>query len=298
MEAMSDVPLTEVAAEPTVLDIQHDTDPAQDHGIARRIPHLGHAILFFAIALMATVVCVVGAFAAAHLHSPEEMLERPGLALGSQALGYVVTLAAAAWVFPRLWGKSFLRGIEWNALAARRRWMWVVPVAVALSAAAQGTLHFLPTTPGQSPIEDMMRTAPGAWMLALFGVLLAPLTEEIAFRGFLLPALATAYDWLALDRTPAGLQRWQSSTGHSAAALLFGALFSSLPFALLHAGQVAHAWAVLGVLFVVSLALSYVRIVTHSVACSTLMHATYNCTIFAVLFIASGGFRHLDKLSR
>lgn len=135
-------------------------------------------------------------------------------------------------------------------------------------------------------------------MLALFGVLLAPLTEEIAFRGFLLPALATAYDWLALDRTPAGLQRWQSSTGHSAAALLFGALFSSLPFALLHAGQVAHAWAVLGVLFVVSLALSYVRIVTHSVACSTLMHATYNCTIFAVLFIASGGFRHLDKLSR
>ena len=118
---MSDVPLTEVAAEPTVLDIQHDTDPAQDHGIARRIPHLGHAILFFAIALMATVVCVVGAFAAAHLHSPEEMLERPGLALGSQALGYVVTLAAAAWVFPRLWGKSFLCGIEWNALAARRR---------------------------------------------------------------------------------------------------------------------------------------------------------------------------------
>ena len=61
---------------------------------------------------------------------------------------------------------------------------------------------------------------------------------------------------------------------------------------------VAHAWAVLGVLFVVSLAFSYVRIATHSVACSTLMHATYNFTIFAVLFVASGGFRHLDKLSK
>jgi len=294
---MSDVPLTEAAAEPKALDIQHDTDPAQDHGIAKRIPHLGHAILFFAIALLATVVCVLGGFTAGHLRSAEEILQHPGLAVGSQALGYVLTLAVAAWLFPRLWQKSFLRGIEWNALAARRRWYWVVPAAVALSAAAQGALHFQPT-PGQTPLDDLMRSANGAWLLTLFGVLLAPLTEEIAFRGFLLPALATAYDWLALERTPAELQRWQSSTAHSAAALLFAAVFSSLPFALMHAGQVAHAWAVLGVLFVVSLAFSYVRIATHSVACSTLMHATYNFTIFAVLFVASGGFRHLDKLSK
>jgi hypothetical protein len=49
MEAMSNVPLSE-AAEPKALDIQHDTDPAKDHGPARRIPHLGHAILFFSLA--------------------------------------------------------------------------------------------------------------------------------------------------------------------------------------------------------------------------------------------------------
>jgi membrane protease YdiL (CAAX protease family) len=157
-------------------------------------------------------------------------------------------------------------------------------------------MHFLPT-PSESEIDQLMRTAHGAWLTALFGVLVAPVTEEIAFRGFLLPALATAYDWLALERTPAGLQRWQSSTAHTTAALIFAAIFSSVPFALLHAGQVDHAWAVLGVLFVVSLAFSYVRIATHSVACSTLMHATYNFTIFAALFVASGGFRHLDKLA-
>ncbi len=79
-----------------------------------------------------------------------------------------------------------------------------------------------------------------------FAVLLAPLTEEIAFRGFLLPALATAYDWLALERTPAGLERWQRSSLHSASALLFSAIFSSIPFALLHADQLSHAWGVLG----------------------------------------------------
>ena len=292
---MSNVPLSE-AAEPKALDIQHDTDPAQDHGPARRIPHLGHAILFFSLATFVILLCLETVLSVAHLHTEAQILEHPGLALGAQALGYLLTLAVAAWAFPRLWEKSFLRGIEWNALAARRRWIWVVPAAVTLSAAAQGAMHFLPT-PSESEIDQLMRTTHGAWLTALFGVLVAPVTEEIAFRGFLLPALATAYDWLALERTPAGLQRWQSSTAHTAAALIFAAIFSSVPFALLHAGQVDHARAVLGVLFVVSLVFSYVRIATHSVACSTLMHATYNFTIFTALFAASGGFRHLDKLA-
>jgi hypothetical protein len=39
-----------------------------------------------------------------------------------------------------------------------------------------------------------------------------------------------------------------------------------------------------------------VRIKTHSVACSTLMHATYNFTIFAAMFLATSGFRHLELL--
>ena len=292
---MSNLPLSE-AAEPKALDIQHDTDPAKDYGPARRIPHLGHAILFFCLAALGLALCGEAAGSLAHIHTAAQSEAHPELLLAAQALGYLLTLATAFWLFPRLWEKSFLRGIEWNALAARRSWRWIVPAGVALSAAAQGALHFVPT-PSHAPIDNVMRSAHEAWLTALFAVVLGPLSEEIAFRGFLLPALATAYDWLALERTPAGLQRWQSSTAHSRAALIFAALFSSVPFALLHAAQLDYAWGVVGVLFLVSLALSTVRIVTHSVACYTLMHATYNFTIFAALFAASGGFRHLDKLA-
>jgi hypothetical protein len=39
------------------LDIQHDTDPADDHGLARRIPHLGHTVLFFSLALFFVFLC-------------------------------------------------------------------------------------------------------------------------------------------------------------------------------------------------------------------------------------------------
>jgi membrane protease YdiL (CAAX protease family) len=49
------------------------------------------------------------------------------------------------------------------------------------------------------------------------------------------------------------------------------------------------------VLYCVSLALSYIRIRTHSVACSTLVHMTYNLTIFAIIYISTGGFHHLDQ---
>ena len=127
-------------------------------------------------------------------------------------------------------------------------------------------------------------------------MLLAPVTEEIAFRGFLLPALAIAYDWLALERTPAGLQKWQSSSMHSRAALIFAAIFSSIPFALMHAGQLQHAWGALGILYCVSLVLSFVRIRTQ-LGCGfdVLMHATYNLTVFVVLFIGTDGYRHMDK---
>ncbi len=49
-------------------------------------------------------------------------------------------------------------------------------------------------------------------------------------------------------------------------------------------------------LFFVSLALTAVRIRTRSVACSTLVHASYNLSVFITLFIATGGYRHLEKM--
>jgi membrane protease YdiL (CAAX protease family) len=291
---MSNLPVPGVV-EPKPLDIQHDTDPAQDHGPSKRIPHIGHALLFFSLAFCLVNLCALSVFSIAHIRL-DSALQHPGIALATQALAYVLTLAASSWLFPRLWEKPFLQGIQWNGLAARRYWYRIVPCGVLLSAAAQASLHFLPT-PKTTAFDDILTSQHAAWLLMAFAVLLAPLTEEIAFRGFLLPAIATAYDWLALERSPAGLDRWQSSSLHSTSALIFSAIFSSIPFALLHADQLSHAWGVLSVLYGVSVVLSFVRIRTHSVACSTLMHATYNFSIFAIILFSSGGFRHLDQLT-
>ena len=294
---MSEIPSLEPTVELSdeVLDIQHDTDPADDHGPARRIPHLGHAILFFSIAWMMLNLAAVVCFMLAHISTVDEIKNHPGVALSAEAISYVLTLLISVSLFPRLWQRSFLHGLQWNVLAVHRRWMWLIPAGIACSLLAQLADHYV-HPPDNDMLAQLMHTRHGAWLVTAFGVLLAPLMEEIAFRGFLLPAFATAYDWLALDRTPAGLRHWEMTSAHTTPAVVFAAIFSSIPFALLHAGQLSHAWGAIAVLYAVSLALSFARIKTHSVAASTLMHATYNFTVFLVAFIATGGYRHLDKL--
>jgi len=297
---MSKLPILEPVPDQAAnqaLDIQHDTDPAQDHGPARRIPHLGHAILFFTIAAFMYLVCAAIILSAAHIHTDQEALQHLGLQLLAQVMAYVFTLAFSAWVFARIWSKPFLTGIEWNFLGVRRRWFWIIPLGVLLSVAAQLTDLHLPQ-PAKSPLDAFFRTPLNAWLLTLCGVIVFPIMEEVAFRGFLLPAFATAYDWLALDRTPAGLRRWETSSLHSIPALIFASVFSSLGFALIHGDQLSFSLGFLAVLFVVSLVLSWVRIKAHSLAASVLLHATYNFTTFATAFIASGGYRHLERLTK
>ena len=67
---------------------------------------------------------------------------------------------------------------------------------------------------------------------------------------------------------------------------------------MLHAQQLAHAWGALIVLFCVSLVLTFVRIRMRSVACSVLVHACYNLSVFIALFVVTGGYRHLDRLAK
>jgi uncharacterized protein len=291
---MSDLSIS-YPIEPQVLDIQHDTDPADDHGLARRIPHLGHTAIFFALVISSLVLCLWGARAIAHAYYSKSLSSCLGLQLLAQGAGYALALIASAWIFPQLWQKSFVAGIQWNTLAAGRRWGRLISAALLLSLIAQAAQHFV-HMPKDAPIGELFTSAHLAYGAGTLSVIFGPIMEEIAFRGFLLPALATAYDWVTFPRTPAGLDRWQRSSAHTTPALVIAALLSSIPFAVMHAAQIGYAWGVVGILYGVSLVLSYVRIRMHSVACSTLMHATYNFTIFAAMFIVTGGFRHLEVL--
>jgi hypothetical protein len=92
--------------------------------------------------------------------------------------------------------------------------------------------------------------------------------------------------------------RWQTTTSLTPAALIFSAVVSSLCFAMLHTQQVAHLLAALTVLFSISLVLTFVRVKMQSVAASTIVHGAYNGFVFITVLFATGGYRHLDRMTR
>jgi len=266
----------------------------------RHLPHMGHALLFVAIAaalLLAVQGSAMGLARALHWfphHTYAELAKDPMMVVVTEALAYLLTLGLAATVFPMLWQRSFSEGLQWNAAAVR--WpLRLIGLGFAL-AIISSTLEQVLPMPKNPPIEDFFQGRAGVWMITAFGTLLAPVFEEICFRGFLLPAFAIAWDWVSGEWNQEKRLRWESSTGYSRAALIFAAIVTSIGFACLHAEQLAHAWGPIAVLFCVSIVLTVVRVRMRSVAASALVHAGYNFFLFAVMFVGTGGYRHLDKL--
>lgn len=265
----------------------------------RRIPHLGHALLLialFLIGLLCTVILILVwlHFKLLGIDSIPAAMHSMTFALATMAATYVIALLPAPTLFPLLWRRPFLTGLQWNVAAVRRHWWKLMATGVAcffIALAFQKILHF----PAKTPMHDLLNTPSAVWTLWAFSITLAPLCEEVVFRGFLLPAFATACDWIGekLTRRPAppllpgGHPQW------SLAAMAIGAIPTSLAFAAIHSSQNANAWGPFVLLFAVSLVLCAVRLATRSVAASTLTHASYNCTLFVVMFFHTHAFQHL-----
>lgn len=243
----------------------------------KETPTIVEMSAFFILAA-SLLIAIQGIAAAVALHwrlfgriSLMKLALEPRFTIPVMVVSYGVVLLVAAALFRRVWQRGFFDGIHWNWPAVRRNWMWLPVLGIGVGFSIQLASNYLPV-PKELPVDAFFRNAVDAWMVALFGVFIAPVAEEIAFRGFLYPSL----------------RPW---TGRIVAALL-----TSAPFTLLHAQQVAHAWGPLSMVFLVSLILVAVRERTGSVAASALVHACYNLSIFAVIFVASGGFLHLERL--
>jgi hypothetical protein len=127
--------------------------------------------------------------------------------------------------------------------------------------------------PKSLPMDKMFSDTSGAYLMAVFGVTLAPLLEELFFRGMLYP----------LVRRRLGV--------------VVGVLLTAGAFASIHGTQLGYAWGPLLSIFVVGVVFTLVRERTDSVAASFLMHCGYNFTLFAALWFASDHFRHLEKVA-
>lgn len=141
---------------------------------------------------------------------------------------------------------------------------------VALSLGIQLVSQMFPKREGL-PIERMFDTPASAYLLAFFGICVAPFMEELVFRGFLFPVLE---------------RRW----GMWAAVLLTGGVFAAI-----HIPQLGGWGSESSALLSVGLIFSLVRARTGSLKPSFLMHLGYNSTLFVLLFISTNRFQTLAQ---
>ena len=127
--------------------------------------------------------------------------------------------------------------------------------------------------PKSLPVDKFFSDAAGAYLMAAFGITLAPLLEELFFRGMLYPLLRRSWGMAA------------------------GVMVTAGAFACIHGIQLGWAWAPVLAIFVVGVVFTLVRERTDSVAASLLAHCGYNATLFALLWLGSDHFRHLEKVA-
>ena len=195
----------------------------------------------------------------------------PLVVVAGQAIAYLLALAYMYILVTRERHRpDFVAAIHWNWPASPAVYLLA---GVALSFALQILASRLPV-PKNLPIDTFFRTPAEAWALTIFGITLAPLMEELFFRGFLYPVLARG-----LGMTPA-------------------IFVTALAFALLHGSQLMYSWGPVLVIFLVGVVLTMIRAHKKSVAAGLLVHIAYNGTISALMFIGTDGFRHLEKLNQ
>jgi len=232
------------------------------------------AVLGFTVAAVAVfgmLAVGVAQVATSKQHVPlGELATNTIVVVGSQIVAYPVVI-----LFMVLLVRSKSRAGFWQAI----RWNWPGTAAPAflISGMAFALMvdfisRYLPI-PKSLPVDKYFSDITGAYLMLGFGITLAPLVEELLFRGMLYPLVRRA-------------------AGVTAAVLV-----TATTFAFIHGAQLGYAWAPLLSIFVVSVVFTLVRERTGSVAASFLVHCGYNLALFGALWVGSGHFRHLEKVT-
>jgi membrane protease YdiL (CAAX protease family) len=127
-----------------------------------------------------------------------------------------------------------------------------------------GYVGYLIRTPEiQMPFKQMLEDRPTLVLFSILAVVVGPLCEELAFRGFLMPLVIR-------------------SMGAVAGIVITGLLFGSL-----HAAEYQWSWKHVLLISTAGTTFGWVRHKTGSTAASTFMHSSYNLTQLAAFLAQS-----------
>lgn len=171
-------------------------------------------------------------------------------------------LVGLIFLLVRLYRRSFLRTIHWQKAVPHFPPRSLLICGGLLAVAVMIVSSFFKEA-APTPIEKLLTSSESMLVFAIFGIGVAPLAEEIIFRGFVFEIL-------------------QDLGGANAAVLVTTVLFASL-----HVLQLWGNWPAVALIFCVGFVLGFIRKRTSSLIPSVLIHIGYNAMLFVAFAIGT-----------
>lgn len=176
----------------------------------------------------------------------------------AQILWYALAFSALKALLLFRYDRPFWQSLGWRPIrfAAAAGALLAGPL-MALSVGLLGSA--LRTPEINLPFEEMLGSTSTKILLGILVVILGPVAEELAFRGFLMPLLIR-------------------SLGAAGGIVLTGVIFGSA-----HGYEYQWSWQYMLLISLVGCVLGWAKYKTKSTFAAALMHCTFNLTQFAAL---------------
>jgi membrane protease YdiL (CAAX protease family) len=192
-------------------------------------------------------------------------LEVVSLTVGMFAL-YGLLFGALGVMFRVAYDRPFWRSLGWTPLGLPPLMVTLAGMATAMLVALASKLIHTPT--GENQMTQLLETRTDVLVMGTLAITLAPLAEELAFRGFLQPLLVRSLGAVA------------------------GILLAAIPFGLMHFHEYGNSWRHVLIISIAGVAFGWMRHVTGSTKAAALMHAGYNSLFFIALMTEKGILPH------
>lgn len=177
-----------------------------------------------------------------------------------QTVWYFLAFGSLGALFRVRYHRPFWRSLGWRPLSSAA--VTSAILAGPVLAFSIGLLGSALRTPEINlPFEQMLGSRATVVFLGIVVVILGPIAEELAFRGFMMPLLIR-------------------SLGAPAGIMLTGVIFGSI-----HGYEYKWSWQYMLLISMVGCVFGWSKYKTQSTVTSALMHATFNLTQFAAFLL-------------
>jgi hypothetical protein len=223
-----------------------------------RVPFWGYTDLVLVLGLLFAfsliVVVMIGLLAIPY---PSLRTDQTPLALPVQVAFYGCLYLSFQMVLGLRYHKPVLSSLGWCRSPINLAWMAGGGIVLAFALSALGDLFKTPKI--ALPFEKLTSTPASLTFFAIVAIVLAPLFEELFFRGFVQPLLSRTFGTVA---------------GVLITAVLFGAL---------HGFEYSWVWQYALFISLAGAVFGFLRARTNSIIPSTVMHGCFNAVSVVAL---------------